>query len=93
MCGLPYEPRTLQMRLKRIKIFQVLHNLNDENNFIDLLGLERASDPDPLALKSSECTSTSSTSWQVCATCKQHALSISLILISQTLFKTFIQKL
>jgi hypothetical protein len=37
-------------------------NLNDENNFIDSLGLWRDSNPDPSSLKPSECITTPSTS-------------------------------
>jgi hypothetical protein len=37
-------------------------NLYVENNFIDSLGLGRDSNPDPSALKPSECTTTPSTS-------------------------------
>jgi hypothetical protein len=38
-------------------------NLFDENNFIDSLGPGRDSNPDPSALKPSECTTMPSTSW------------------------------
>jgi hypothetical protein len=37
-------------------------NLFDKNSFIDSLGLGRDSNPDPSALKPSECTTTPSTS-------------------------------
>jgi hypothetical protein len=37
-------------------------NLFDENSFIDSLGLGRDSNPDPSALKPSECSTTPSTS-------------------------------
>jgi hypothetical protein len=36
--------------------------INDENNFIDSLGLGRDSNPDPSALKPGKCTTTKSTS-------------------------------
>jgi hypothetical protein len=60
----PYVPRTLQMQLNRIDICRVLDGINlyVENNFIDSLGLGRDSNPDPSALKPSECTTTPSTS-------------------------------
>jgi hypothetical protein len=64
--GSPYVPRTLQMQLMRINICRVLRRWNQfifvENNFIDSLGIGWDSNPDPSALKPSECTTTPSTS-------------------------------
>ncbi len=62
ICDSPYVLRTLQMQLMRESTFVEFCvdgiNLYVENNFIDSLGLGRDSNPDPSALKPSECTTT-----------------------------------
>jgi hypothetical protein len=64
--GSHYVPRTLQMQHSWESTFVEFCvdgiNLYDENNFIGSLGLGRDSNPDPSALKPSECTTTQLTS-------------------------------